>query len=165
MPLIKQCLQCTKDFRTYPSKILLGRGKYCSKVCADISFKGKRFSPDTEWKKGTMPKNFKGYRFTKPRPGGHTYKLIYKPEHPNATKSGHVREHRLVMEKELGRYLRKDEIVDHIDRFDTLNNDPSNLRVMLKTEHDRMNVKLNVHRRWVERRANHHAGSTNELET
>jgi hypothetical protein len=69
------------------------------------------------------------------------------PDHPNATKSGHVREHRLVMEKELGRYLRKDELVDHIN-MGTLDNRPENLRVMLKVEHDRMNTPLNIHRRW-----------------
>lgn len=111
-----------------------------------------------------MPWNFRGYRFTKPRPGGRTYKLIYMPNHPFATKSGHVREHRLVMEKVLGRYLRRDEVVDHINRFETLNNHPSNLRVMLKRDHDRMNVGLNLHPGWVERSANPHAESTSELE-
>lgn len=53
-------------------------------------------------------------------------------------------------------YLRPDEVVDHIN-MDTLDNRPENLHVMLKTEHDRMNVKLNVHKRWVERGGGYYA--------
>lgn len=34
---------------------------------------------------------------------------------------------------------------------DTLNNDISNLQIMDKKEHDRMNTRLNIHRRWYER--------------
>src|SRR5689334_22036255 len=33
------------------------------------------------------------------------YVLIYAPDHPQATKAGYVREHRLVMEQHLERYL------------------------------------------------------------
>lgn len=32
--MIKHCLVCEKEFRTYPSKIKIGRGKYCSKQCS-----------------------------------------------------------------------------------------------------------------------------------
>lgn len=41
------------------------------------------------------------------------YVLIYMPEHPNARKSGYVLEHRLAMEKHLGRPLTKKEVVHH----------------------------------------------------
>lgn len=58
----------------------------------------------------------------------HGYWLVKVNDHPYATKGGYVREHRLVMEAVLGRYLRPGEVVDHIDG-DTSNNDPSNLRV------------------------------------
>lgn len=58
------------------------------------------------------------------------YVLIHMPEHPNADRHGYVREHRLVMERVLGRYLTKEEVVDHIDQEgDKSNNDPTNLRV------------------------------------
>jgi len=49
------------------------------------------------------------------------YLLIYKPEHPFATKQGYVPEHRLVVEKHLGRYLTKLEVIHHINEIRTDN--------------------------------------------
>jgi hypothetical protein len=45
------------------------------------------------------------------------YVYIYCPEHPFAQKSGHVCEHRLVMEEYLKRYLTKDEVVHHLNEI------------------------------------------------
>lgn len=56
------------------------------------------------------------------------YVLVKAPGHPHCTKAGYVREHRLVVEATLGRFLLPSEVVDHIDG-DPQNNDPSNLRV------------------------------------
>lgn len=56
------------------------------------------------------------------------YVLIYAPDHPHADKAGRMREHRLVMETVLGRYLLPTEVVDHIDGNKS-HNAPSNLRV------------------------------------
>lgn len=58
---------------------------------------------------------------------GYLYKRM--PNHPNRSKhGGYVAVHRLIMEQMIGRFLSLQEVVDHIDR-DTLNNDPSNLRL------------------------------------
>lgn len=56
------------------------------------------------------------------------YVMVKVPDHPHATKDGYVRQHRLVMEKVLGRYLLPTEEVHHKDG-DPTNNDPSNLLV------------------------------------
>lgn len=43
------------------------------------------------------------------------YIQIYKPDHSGADHKGYVREHRLVVEKKIGRYLKPKEVVHHID--------------------------------------------------
>lgn len=150
MPIIRKCKVCNKEFSTYPSKIKIGRGKYCSKVCCLKKTgikKGQRLSRETEFKKGEKPSFYKGFRHTQSRPGGRKYTQLHRPNHPDCDSSGYVREHRLVAEQKIGRRLSSDEIVHHIDD-DGLNNHPDNLEVMPKREHDKMNINLNIHKRW-----------------
>lgn len=49
------------------------------------------------------------------------YILIKDSTHPKAQKNGYVLEHRLVMEKHLGRYLETDEEIHHINHDKTDN--------------------------------------------
>jgi len=68
------------------------------------------------------------------------YVHIYSPDHPNKRKDKYVCEHRLIMEKKIGRYLDKKEVVHHIDG-NRLNNNINNLKLYAcsgdhsKTEH------------------------------
>ena len=62
------------------------------------------------------------------------YYNIQAPGHPNADVDGYILEHRLVMEKQLGRYLVKGEIVHHLDG-NGHNNDISNLQLTTRKRH------------------------------
>lgn len=48
-------------------------------------------------------------------------------------------QHRIIMERRLGRELRDDEVIHHIDH-DKTNNDISNLVVMTRSEHTRLHT-------------------------
>jgi hypothetical protein len=56
------------------------------------------------------------------------YALLKRPDHPRRNRHDYVREHRLVMEEKLGRYLEPGEVVHHKDG-DKLNNHPDNLEL------------------------------------
>lgn len=62
------------------------------------------------------------------------YKRIFVPGHPTAMADGWMKEHRYIAEIKLGRLLKSEEVVHHIDE-DKFNNDPNNLMVF-KTNAD-----------------------------
>lgn len=62
------------------------------------------------------------------------YRLIKSTKHPQANASGYMREHRLVMETFLGRYLTANEHVHHKDG-DKINNSIDNLQLFTNSEH------------------------------
>ena len=120
-----KCCVCNKKTNKDSSKIKRNKKNYCSRICYWESLKGKK--PVSEcWKNkpswvGEGNPNFNGYKSN-----NGNYIIINIPDHPNADKHGYVAEHRLVMEKQLGRYLDKKEVVHHIDGNKN-NNNLSNL--------------------------------------
>jgi transposase len=61
------------------------------------------------------------------------YIYVYAPDHPYANNKA-VAEHRLVMEKKIGRHLTPDEVVHHLDG-NRKNNDPDNLVLYKRGQH------------------------------
>jgi len=74
------------------------------------------------------------------------YEHIKMPNHPLATKSGYVMEHRLVMEKHLGRHLYPNERVHHLNG-NRLDNRLENLVVISQRQHVRSH-KGSPHVKW-----------------
>lgn len=64
----------------------------------NLSIKGEKHP---RWKGGRIYDGSKGYV------------RVYSPDHPFKSKTGYVSEHRLVMEKSIGRYLNSKEVVHH----------------------------------------------------
>lgn len=64
------------------------------------------------------------------------YRLIHRPDHPNANCENYVFEHRLVMEEHLGRYLIKGETIHHINK-DVADNSIENL-ILFKSHSEHM---------------------------
>lgn len=84
-------------------------------------------------KHGSNNPNWKGGRLL--RPIG--YIVVYAPNHPHPSENGtHVLEHRLVMEKHLGRYLDPSEFVHH-KNHNKQDNRIENLEILTQAEHAR----------------------------
>jgi len=95
---VRCCCSCGNITYVSPKDLLDGRRTGC-KFCS----KDKRI--------GANCYNWKGGRFkTK---SGYVYVKIHG--HPNLNSGGYIAEHRVVMEKHIGRYLTKKEIVHHIN--------------------------------------------------
>jgi len=108
----------------------------------------KHFKDGKIWNKGKKVKkisrenhyNWKGGRHV----GGNGYIRVRCPDHPRAKcGEGYVYEHILIMEKHLGRYLKKGEQVHHID-FNKKNNVLSNLMLFPSpSAHMKYHAELN----------------------
>lgn len=111
-----------KGYRKDGSKLGFKSGK------DNIMYRSARFgSKNPRWKGGIKIEN--------------QYKYIYCPTHPFCVK-GYVAEHRLVMEKHLGRTLLQSEIIHHING-NKLDNRIENLMCVSRGEHNKLHNRGN----------------------
>lgn len=90
----KACETCNKDFRPAHSA-----SRFCSRECMYAGMRGERSA------------GWKGGRYTT----AEGYAKVRQPDHPSADSLGYVAEHRLVMERMIGRPLLSTESVHHIN--------------------------------------------------
>jgi len=122
------CDDCGKEFETRYFRIKKSKHQYCSLECSRNYYKSTEFSKtmslahigikQSEKAKekislarlGEKHWHWNGGKIIKIG-----YVLIKNTSHPFADARGYIQEHRLVMEKCLGRYLTQDEIVHHVN--------------------------------------------------
>jgi|SRR5690554_6681668 len=75
--------------------------------CRKLGLKTQRTGP----RSGDQHPEWKGGK----RVDADGYVVVYCPEHPNARKQKTMLEHRLVMENHIGRFLRPEEVVHHVN--------------------------------------------------
>lgn len=120
------CKTCGKSVFLKKSQAV--RARYCSNSCYWKSLKGST---------GDKNPSYKGGR----RIGSDGYYLLYSPNHPHCDSQKYVREHRLIMEKIIGRYLTKEEVVHHING-NKLDNRADNLMLFYNnSEHVKHHAK------------------------
>lgn len=115
-----KCETCNK--KIYRTKSLLKyKHNFCSWKCRDIHLTKLKKEKSVNWKGGR-------------RLAASGYIMIFKPEHPYSC-YGYVREHRLVMEKKLKRYLKTNEIIHHKNGIKT-DNRIKNLEIISRGKHN-----------------------------
>lgn len=124
-----RCEVCGKHVVEYrgPKRLAEKEPRFCSNKCVGFSQRGEN-----------NPNYKNGKRVLK---GG--YIGIVSPGHPHVDSYGVVTEHRLVMEKIVGRFLTKEEVVHHKDKVRS-NNKPDNLVLFEnQAEHLKMHMGEN----------------------
>lgn len=132
-------------------KFIKKRGKMSPEKLAEFRAKwaakgGKHNSEETK-RKISEANKLHGIGHKKKRRDG--YIAVFYPDHPKSTKDGFIMEHRLVMESIIGRHIKENECVHHINHIRD-DNRPENLKLM--TKHDHMSYHMK--KIWEEKRRN-----------
>lgn len=144
--IIRSCLVCGKEFSPVRYHVERGNGRFCSRRCARIDQAKSWSRPPLKCEHCGIEFPWKlvhgnPQRFCSPRCLGLSRRTGGVNDQGYVVVVGgdgrKVKAHRLVMEQHLGRKLRRDEVVHHIDG-NRANNDVSNLVVMTAEEHDRL---------------------------
>ena len=145
------CRNCTKEFKVFPYRLKTNTRLFCAfscrrnykigstkkkKICqhCNVNFVKLRSGRDVRYCSSVCF----GKSFSRPYIIKKGYKRVLLPEHPRADNKGYVREHILIMEKHIGRYISYPEVIHHKNN-DKLNNDISNLE-LFATHKDHMQM-------------------------
>jgi hypothetical protein len=102
-----------------------------------LANKNKKLSAETK-EKISKTRELKGIGHKKKRSDG--YIAVYFPDHPKSSSYGYIMEHDLIMECLIGRHLKSNECVHHINKIRN-DNRKENLKLMTLSEHMSLHSK------------------------
>ena len=122
----RNCQTCGKEISVRPSEIEKGWGKFCSHTCSKLGSNNNFWGGGIKLSQG--------------------YVRLYTPDHPCADSLGYVAEHRLIVEKRIGRYLKPEEVVHHKNHIRN-DNRPTNLQ-LLDNQNQHMSLHMKGNKSW-----------------
>lgn len=129
----KNCAVCRVDFYVQLHQIKNNRGIVCSPECRGILVSRKLSGMNSPHWKGGIYRDLRGYVY------------INNHDHPRGKANGFVKRSVLVLEKKIGRLLKKDECCHHINEIKD-DDRPENLMAMSRDDHNKLHGKLNHER-------------------
>lgn len=139
-----QC-ECGKIVKIKSNDLIRGNIKSCGCLISSIEFR-KKISDVTKGeknpnygKRGSDASGWKGGR----RKSSKGYIELYLPSHPFASKSNLISEHRLIMERMIGRYLNQKEVVHHKNGIPYDNRSENLMLISNKNLHKQIHQKGN----------------------
>lgn len=126
---MNKCLDCGKELKKRTSLYCKGHTYLHRTRPSGLKYTLHKENP-TSFKKGFTPWN-----------AGTARGWVEDGYRKYHTKIGIRREHRIIMEKHIGRRLKPDEIVHHID-YNKTNNSIDNLTIMNRSEHLKLHWKI-----------------------
>lgn len=121
-----QCSYCKRFFECKKNRIKKTKNICCSKICANYILSNERKGDKNPFWKGGKQKTSAGYI------------NIINHFHKNKTSKNLVKEHVLVVEDNIGRLLRKNEIIHHINKKKDDNKIQNLLLLKNQKEHRRI---------------------------
>jgi len=131
---IKTCEHCGKEY--YIQKSRADKSQFCSKHCQIYAYLPSRTGENSQWFKGGICVRYKD---------GQPYQILLG-QGPRRKGGSEIPFHRHIVQEVLGRKLRPNEVVHHIDR-NGLNNQNDNLLLCDRSYHSMLHHRMGDFRR------------------